>query len=72
MREKLLFLGMLIMSVLYCVEVIGNGSFEIINYVGLGIALITIVPWLVSILISVRRKNKEKEAKKALKDSKNK
>ncbi len=69
MREKLLFLGMLVMSVLYCVEVIPGGKFEPLNYVGFAIALITIVPWLISILVSVRSKNKEKEAKKALKES---
>ncbi len=70
MREKLLFLGMLVMSILYCIEAIGNGSFEVINYIGFGIALITIIPWLISILVSVRKKNKEKELKKAMKEEK--
>ena len=72
MREKLLFLGMLIMSVLYCVEVIPKGSFGVTNYIGFGIAIITIVPWLVSILLSLRKKNKEKAAETALKESKKK
>lgn len=63
MREKLLFLGMLVMSVLYCVEVIPGGEFEAINYIGFAIALITIIPWLVSILISLRKKSRKKAEK---------
>ena len=70
MREKLLFLGMLIMSVLYCVEVIPKGSFEALDYIGFGIAIITIIPWLLSILLSVRKKNRTKAAEKAYKNSK--
>ena len=70
MREKLLFLGMLVMSVLYCIEVIPGGNFGIINYIGIAIAVITILPWLISILVSVRKKNKEKAEKEAKKAAK--
>lgn len=69
MREKLLFLGMLVMSVLYCIEVIPGGKFEMLNYIGFGIALITIVPWLLSIFLSVRKKSKEKAKKQAAKNA---
>lgn len=70
MREKLLFLGMLVMSVLYCIEVIPGGKFVTLNYVGFGIALITIVPWLLSIFISLRKKSKAKAEKEAAKAAK--
>lgn len=61
MREKLLFLGMLVMSILYCVEVIPDKNFGTLNYIGIGIALITIIPWLISILVSVRKNKKDKK-----------
>lgn len=70
MREKLLFLGMLVMSVLYCIEVIPGGKFVTLNYVGFSIALITIVPWLLSIFISLRKKSKAKAEKEAAKAAK--
>ena len=70
MREKLLFLGMLVMSVLYCIEVIPKGSFEAANYIGFAIAIITIIPWLLSILFSISKKNREKAKEKAYKESK--
>lgn len=69
MREKLLFAGMLVMSVLYCIEVIQNGAPDVLNYIGLAIAFFTVVPWLISVVISIRRKKKEYEEKKAQKES---
>lgn len=69
MREKLLFAGMLVMSVLYCIEVISNGEPGVLNYIGLALAFFTIVPWLVSVGVSISRKKKEREAKKALKEA---
>lgn len=67
MREKLLFLGMLILSVLYWVEVVGAGSYEWYQYIGLAITVLTILPWLISILISQRKKSKERAEEAALK-----
>ncbi|MBP1573360.1 MAG: hypothetical protein J6A55_06125 [Oscillospiraceae bacterium] len=67
MKEKLLFLGLLILSVLYWVEVvpIRVGSYEWYQYLGLGITILTVVPWLISILVDTLKKRKAKEKKAA-------
>ena len=71
MREKLLFLGLLVMCILYYIEVIPGGNYSTLNIVGFIISAITIVPWLVSILISTKKKRKESEYKKLKAESKN-
>lgn len=74
MKEKLYFLGMLILSVLYCIEVIPEKNYGVLNYIAFVIVLITIIPWLISILISVKKKSKakaeERETKNALAQAK--
>lgn len=64
MREKLLFVGMLAMCILYYIEVIPNGNFSTLNWIGFVISAITIVPWLVSLLIGYKKKRQENEYKK--------
>lgn len=72
MKEKLLFLGMLIMCVLYYIEVIPEGNFNTLNIVGFVISAITIVPWLISILVGLKKKREEKELKQAKAEAKKK
>lgn len=69
MKEKLLFLGLLILSVLYWIAVVNPkvSSYEWYEYVGLGITLVTVIPWLCSILIDTVKKRKAKEKKAAKK-----
>ena len=69
MKEKLLFLGLLILSVLYWIAVVNPkvSSYEWYEYVGLGITLVTVIPWLLSILIDTVKKRKTKEKKAAKK-----
>lgn len=64
MREKLLFVGMLAMCILYYIEVIPSGNFSTLNWIGFVISAITIVPWLVSLLIGCKKKRQESEYKK--------
>ena len=69
MKEKLLFLGLLILSVLYWIAVVNPkvSSYEWYEYVGLGITLVTVIPWLLSSLIDTVKKRKTKEKKAAKK-----
>lgn len=69
MKEKLLFLGMLIMCVLYYIEVIPGGGFSVLNWVGFVISAITLVPWLLSILMSHKKKREKAEKKAAKKNN---
>lgn len=67
MKEKLLFLGLLILSVLYWIAVVNVkvNSYEWYEYLGLGITVVTVVPWLISILVDTIKKRKAKEKKAA-------
>ena len=67
MKEKVLFLGMLVMSVLYCIEVIPNGPFGTLNYIGFAIAAVVLIPAAVGQALSIRKWLKNRAAKKALK-----
>ncbi len=69
MKEKLLFLGLLILSVLYWIEVVNLkvSSYEWYEYLGLGITVVTVLPWLISILVDVVKKRKNREQKAAAK-----
>ena len=68
MREKLLFVGMLAMCVMYCLEVIPHQPYTALNYLGFAIAAITIIPWSISQAISWKRWRKSRAANKALKE----
>lgn len=68
MKEKLLFLGMLVMCALYYIEVLPKGDITVLNWVGFVISAVTIVPWLISILKNQRKKDKKKAAKKEKND----
>lgn len=70
MKEKLLFIGLLILSVLYWIEVFGSDSYEWYQYAGLGITLVTVIPWLIGILVSLSKKGKDKEKEEAYAASK--
>ena len=72
MKEKLLFLGMLILSVLYWIEVVPQISdgLEALQYVGLAITVITVLPWLIGTYVAAHKKGKEKAAKAAAKEAK--
>lgn len=69
MKEKLLFLGLLILSVLYWIEVFSThiSTYEWYQYLGLAITIITVLPWLIGMLISERKKSKAKAEKAAAK-----
>ena len=71
-KEKILFLGMLVMSVLYCIEAIGNAPFGTLNYLGFAIAAVVLIPAAVSQAIGIRKWLKNREAKKALKEKREK
>ena len=58
------------MCVLYYIEVIPGGDFSTLNIVGFVISAITIVPWLISILVGLKKKREEKEFKNAKAESK--
>ena len=68
MKEKILFLGMLVMSVLYCIEVIPDAPFGTLNYIGFAIAAVVLIPAAIGQVISIRKWLKNREAKKALKE----
>lgn len=68
MKEKLVFLGTLIMCVLYYIEVIPGGDFNTLNIVGFIVSAIVIVPWLISMFINVKKKREHKEFKKSQKE----
>lgn len=68
MKEKLLFLGMLIMCVLYYVEVLPTSNLSTLNIIGFVISAITIVPWLISMLVGYKKKREEKELKESKKN----
>ena len=68
MKEKFLFLGMLAMSALYCIEVIPNAPFGTLNYVGFAIAAVVLIPTAVGQALSLRKWLKNRAAKKALKE----
>lgn len=63
MKEKLLFLGMLIMCILYYIEVIPGGDFSALNWVGFVISALTLVPWLFSMLMNHKKKRERHEKK---------
>lgn len=67
MKEKLLFLGMLVMCILYYIEVIPGGNYSVLNWIGFVISAITLVPWLISILMGMRKKREKAELKAAKK-----
>ncbi len=70
MKEKLLFLGMLILSVLYWIEVVSihDPSYEWYQLLGLAITVVTILPWLIATLIAARKKSRAKAEKEAYKE----
>lgn len=70
MKEKIYFLLTLILAILYCVEVIPKGSYTAVNYIAFAIALVTILSWLLSILFTLKKKSKEKEAQRQAKEVK--
>ena len=51
-KEKILFLGMLVMSVLYCIEVIPDAPFGTLNYIGFAIAAVVLIPAAGSVYFS--------------------
>ncbi len=69
MKEKLLFLGLLILSVLYWIAVVNPrvSDYEWYELLGLGITIVTVIPWLLSMLFGMVKKRKEKEKKAAKK-----
>lgn len=74
MKQKLLALGMLILSILYWIEVVDlhDPSYEWYQLVGLAITVLTLLPWLIATLLEARKKGKakaEKEAYKQFKES---
>ncbi len=68
MREKLLFVGMLAMSFMYCLEVIPHGPYTTLNYIGFVIAAVTIIPWIISQVLAYKKWRRGREASKALRE----
>lgn len=69
MKEKIYFVLTLILAILYCVEVLPKGSYSLTNYIAFGIALVTILSWLLSILFAIKKKQKEKETERQQKEA---
>ena len=62
MKEKLLFLGLLVLSILYWIEVFSvKATYEWYEYLGLAITLVTVIPWLIGILLRTMKKEKKKD-----------
>lgn len=69
MKEKIYFVCTLFLAIMYCVEVIPKGNYNVANYIAFAIALVTIISWLLSILIAIKKKSKEKDAQRQQKEA---
>lgn len=69
MKNRIIYIGLVILSILYLFEVDFN-SITYINYAAFVIIAVTLGSMIMSIYFTVRDKNKEKENKKIIKEAK--
>lgn len=69
MKNKIVYLGLVILSVLYLLEV-DFSSLTYINYAAFVIIAITLGSMIMNIYLSTREKNREKENKRIIKEAK--
>lgn len=69
MKNKIIYLGLVILSILYLLEV-DFSSLTYINYAAFLIIGVTLVSMFINIYSSTRERNKEKEAKRLVKEAK--
>ncbi|MEG0933965.1 MAG: hypothetical protein RSJ41_00065 [Clostridia bacterium] len=67
MREKLLYTGFIALSALYVIEVFSHPGLGILQWIGLAIVVLGIIPWAISQFLALRKKKKAKEEKKQFK-----
>lgn len=70
MKNTLTFIGLVILSVLYLIEV-DFSKITYLNIIAFVIIALTLIPLLISIAGSIRQKQIEKAGKQSLKDQKN-